>query len=419
VIVSAILVVNSGSSSFKYQLIDADSEAVLASGLVERIGESIGHAAHTVSAFSSSTDAAPAGSGAASPTVLEATFERDLPIPDHAAGFAVMLEAFAQDGPSLAQSPPIAVGHRVVHGGARFFEPTLITPLVEINIDELSVLAPLHNPANLQGIRAAKAAFPDIPHVAVFDTAFHQSLAPAAYTYAIDRELASAHRVRRYGFHGTSHKFVSEAAAAFLERPADALLQLVFHLGNGASVTAIEGGRSVETSMGLTPLEGLVMGTRSGDLDPAVLIHLARRADLSVSDLDTLLNKRSGLLGLSGRGDMRDVVAGVEAGDPDATLAFEVYIHRLRAYAGAYIAQLGGVDVISFTAGVGENAPLVREQAMATLGFAGVEIDPARNAVRSREPRRISTDSSAVAVLVVPTNEELEIARQTLAATRD
>ncbi|WP_409047391.1 acetate/propionate family kinase [Microbacterium sp. HA-8] len=412
---SAILVVNSGSSSFKYQLIDADTEAVLASGLVERIGESVGHAAHTVTVAGMRTDA----SAAPEPTVLDATFERDLPIPDHAAGFAVMLEAFAQDGPSLAQSPPIAVGHRVVHGGARFFEPTLITPLVEINIDELSVLAPLHNPANLQGIRAAKAAFPDIPHVAVFDTAFHQSLAPAAYTYAIDRELASAHRVRRYGFHGTSHKFVSEAAAAFLERPVDALRQIVFHLGNGASVTAIEGGRSVETSMGLTPLEGLVMGTRSGDLDPAVLIHLARRADLSVSDLDTMLNKRSGLLGLSGRGDMRDVVAGVEAGDPDATLAFEVYIHRLRAYAGAYIAQLGGVDVISFTAGVGENAPLVREQAMATLAFAGVEIDPVRNAVRSREPRRISTDSSAVAVLVVPTNEELEIARQTLAATRD
>ncbi|PZU39954.1 MAG: acetate kinase [Microbacterium sp.] len=412
---SAILVVNSGSSSFKYQLIDADTEAVLASGLVERIGESVGHAAHTVTVAGMRTDA----SAAPEPTVLDATFERDLPIPDHAAGFAVMLEAFAQDGPSLAQSPPIAVGHRVVHGGARFFEPTLITPLVEINIDELSVLAPLHNPANLQGIRAAKAAFPDIPHVAVFDTAFHQSLAPAAYTYAIDRELASAHRVRRYGFHGTSHKFVSEAAAAFLERPVDALRQIVFHLGNGASVTAIEGGRSVETSMGLTPLEGLVMGTRSGDLDPAVLIHLARRADLSVSDLDTMLNKRSGLLGLSGRGDMRDVVAGVEAGDPDATLAFEVYVHRLRAYAGAYIAQLGGVDVISFTAGVGENAPLVREQAMATLAFAGVEIDPVRNAVRSREPRRISTDSSAVAVLVVPTNEELEIARQTLAATRD
>ncbi|WP_103662804.1 acetate/propionate family kinase [Microbacterium sp. CJ77] len=415
---SAILVVNSGSSSFKYQLIDVDTEDLLASGLVERIGEAVGRATHTVTAAGFGHGRA----GEPVPTVLDATYDRELPIPDHTAGFTVMLEAFAENGPSLGETPPVAVGHRVVHGGARFFEPTVITPLVEINIEDLSVLAPLHNPANLQGIRAAKRAFPDIPHVAVFDTAFHQTLAPAAYTYAIDRELAEAHRVRRYGFHGTSHKFVSEAAARFLGRDdADTgadLRQIVFHLGNGASVTAIRGGRSVDTSMGLTPLEGLVMGTRSGDLDPAVLIHLARRAGKSIDDLDDLLNRRSGLFGLAGVSDMRDLVARKDAGDAAAALAFDVYIHRLRAYAGAYLAQLGGADVISFTAGVGENAASVRTEALATLGFAGVEIDPDRNAARAPGIRVISTDASPVTVLVVPTNEELEIARQSMQAVR-
>jgi len=403
---SVVLVVNSGSSSFKYQLIDMDAEAVLASGLVERIGEEVGTSKHTVTSASLGSDA---------PAMLDATYKRELPIPDHTAGFRVMLDAFAEHGPSLQNHAPVAVGHRVVHGGARFFEPTLVTPLVEINIDELSVLAPLHNPGALQGIRAAKAAFPDVPHVAIFDTAFHQTLPPAAYTYAIDRELAETHRIRRYGFHGTSHKFVSEAAAAYLGRPVGELKQIVFHLGNGASVTAVDGGRSVETSMGMTPLEGLVMGTRSGDIDPAVLFHLARRANLTIDDLDDLLNKRSGVLGISGMADMRDVEVGFENGDAAATLAMDVYLHRLRAYAGAYLAQLGGVDVISFTAGVGENAPIVRAGALATLGFAGVEIDQERNEERRRGIRVISTDSSPVTVLVVPTNEELEIARQTLA----
>ncbi|GAA1938558.1 acetate kinase [Microbacterium aoyamense] len=401
---SVVLVVNSGSSSFKYQLIDMTTEQVLASGLVERIGESLGHAVHKVS-FHADGPAV---------TASQATYEEELPIPDHTAGFQVMLDAFAQHGPSLDERPPVAVGHRVVHGGARFFEPTLITPLVEINIDELSVLAPLHNPGALQGIRAAKAAFPDLPHVAVFDTAFHQTLAPEVYTYAIDAALAEKHRIRRYGFHGTSHKFVSEAAAAFLGRPLAELRQIVFHLGNGASVTAIDGGRSVETSMGFTPLEGLVMGTRSGDIDPAVLFHLARREGMSIDDLDHLLNKRSGLIGMAGMSDNRDIKAAIEAGDEAALLAYEVYVHRLRAYAGAYLAQLGGVDVISFTAGVGENAPLVRAHALETLRFAGIEIDPERNTAAGRCIRIISTDASRVTVLVVPTDEELEIARQTL-----
>lgn len=407
-----VLVVNSGSSSFKYQLLDMRTESVLASGLVERIGATMGRSIHTVTAAGFQ-----AVSGNA-PTVLDATTERELPIADHTAGFAVMFEAFAEHGPSLDVCLLAAVGHRVVHGGARYFAPTPITPQVEVGIAELAVLAPLHNPANLAGILAAQAAFPDVPHVAVFDTAFHQTLAPAAYTYAIDAELAAGHRVRRYGFHGTSHKFVSETAAAFVERPLGELRQLVFHLGNGASVTAIDGGRSVETSMGLTPLEGLVMGTRSGDIDAAALIHLARRADLSIDDLDTLLNRRSGILGLSGHDDMRELRAAVAEGDPAAVLAFDVYVHRLRHYAGAYLAQLGGVDVISFTAGVGENVPAVRAEALATLGFAGIEIDQERNEAPGRGIRRISTDASAVTVLVVPTNEELEIARQTLDTTQ-
>ncbi|UWF77116.1 MULTISPECIES: acetate kinase [Microbacterium] len=405
---SVVLVINSGSSSLKYSLIDMDSETELADGLVERIGQAEGAVTHTVHQS--------AGPGEPAPAMLRATRTEERPIADHDEAFAAMLAMFAAHGPALEDRPPVAVGHRVVHGGARFFAPTPITDDVERQIGELSVLAPLHNPANLAGIRAAKAVFGDVPHVAVFDTAFHQTLPAPAYTYAIDEALAREHRVRRYGFHGTSHKYVSEAAAAFLGRDLGALKQIVFHLGNGASVTAVDGGRSVETSMGLTPLEGLVMGTRSGDIDPAALLHLARRAGLGVDDLDDLLNKRSGLRGLAGRSDMRDILAGREAGDEAATLAYDVYIHRLRAYAGAYIAQLGGVDVISFTAGVGENAAPVRADALATLGFLGVRVDPDRNAERARGIRLISADDSAVAVLVVPTDEELEIARQTLSA---
>lgn len=420
---ASVLVVNSGSSSFKYQLIEASTEQVLASGLVERIGEPMGHARHTVHAAAFREDAAgPGGDGTAAggavavPTVLDATFERELPIADHGAGFDVMLEAFAEDGPSLASHPPVAVGHRVVHGGRSFFAPTVVTDDVEERIFDLSRLAPLHNPGAVQGMRAARLAFAEIPHVAVFDTAFHQSMPAEAYTYAIDKKLADDHGIRRYGFHGTSHKFVSDTVAEFLGRPVEDLRQIVLHLGNGASVTAIDGGRSVDTSMGMTPLEGLVMGSRAGDVDPAVLLHLARGAGHSIDDLDVLLNRRSGLLGLAGVSDMRDLETRRDAGDADAALAYDVYIHRIRGYIGNYLAQLGGVDVIAFTAGVGENSPGVRAAALATLGFAGVELDPERNAARERGVRRISSDDSRVAVLVVPTNEELEIARQTLTA---
>ena len=392
----SVLVINSGSSSFKYQLIDAESERRLASGLVERIGESSGHAKHD-------TD--------------DGHWERTLEIPDHTAGFAVMTEAFAEHGPSLDEHPPVAVGHRVVHGGARFFEPTLVTPLVLINIEDLSDLAPLHNPANVEGIKAAQAAFPDLPQVAVFDTAFHQTMPPDAYTYGLEASVAERGRIRRYGFHGTSHKFVSEAAAQFLQRPLAQLKQIVLHLGNGASVCAVDRGRSVDTSMGFTPLEGLVMGTRTGDIDPAVLLFLQRSMRMDVDEVDDLVNKRSGILGLSGHQDMRDLTAAAQAGDARARLALSVYTRRIKHYVGAYAAELGTVHDIVFTAGVGENSALVRAMALGGLEGFGIEIDDDRNGEPNHGPRVISTDASRVSVLVVPTNEELEIARQTLQVT--
>lgn len=371
-----IFVVNSGSSSIKYQLVDVETEEVALSGLIERIGEP--------------------GSGVA----------------DHEDGMRQVLDRLG------SAEQIVAVGHRVVHGGSIFDRATLVTAEVEGQIDELSALAPLHNPANLQGIRAARKALPHVPHVAVFDTAFHQTLPAAAYTYAIDAELAEKHRVRRYGFHGTSHKYVSEQAAIFLDRPLSELKTIVLHLGNGASVAAIDGGVSVETSMGMTPLEGLVMGTRSGDVDPAVLIHLHRQAGLDFDELDTLLNRRSGLLGLTGSGDMRDVQDAASRGDSTAEAALAVYRHRVRRYIGAYIAHLGGLDALVFTAGVGENNVLLRRRTLAGLEFLGIAIDQDRNELVSKKARFISPDGSPVAVLVIPTNEELEIARQVEALVR-
>jgi acetate kinase len=368
---TSIFVVNSGSSSIKYQLIDVESGEVALQGLIDRIGE-------------------------------------DGEVADHTVALAAILELV--EGRDMA-----AVGHRVVHGGSRFDRATVIDDEVEAAIEALSALAPLHNPANLLGIRAARAVLPDVPHVAIFDTAFHQTMPDEAYTYAIPTELAERHGVRKYGFHGTSHKYVSERAAAFLDRPLDELRTIVLHLGNGASITAIAGGRSIDTSMGLTPLQGLVMGTRSGDLDPAVLVHLHRRAGLSVDELDDLLNKESGLLGLTGTGDMRDVQRAAMEGDPAATLALSVWGYRIRHYVGAYAAHLGGVDAVVFTAGIGENNPQLRQLALAGLEFLGIEIDAEANELASRAERRISRSGAAVEVLVIPTNEELEIARQTLA----
>jgi acetate kinase len=305
-----------------------------------------------------------------------------------------------------------AVGHRVVHGGTRFTEPTLITDEVIEEIEKLVPLAPLHNPANITGIRVARALRPDLPQVAVFDTAFHSTMPEAAYRYAIDRQTADAHQIRRYGFHGTSHAYVSRATAALLGKdPADTNV-IVLHLGNGASASAVSGGVCLDTSMGLTPLEGLVMGTRSGDLDPAVLLHLQRSAGMGPDEVDDLLNRRSGLLGLCGDNDMREIGRRMAEGDERARLAFDIYIHRLRKYVGAYTAVLGRVDAIAFTAGVGENSAAVREAALRGLDRIGIEVDAVRNAVRGSAARLISAESSRVAVAVVPTDEELEIARE-------
>ncbi|WP_206488884.1 acetate kinase [Rhodococcus sp. KRD162] len=387
----SILVVNSGSSSVKFQLVEPGSGESIAGGLVERIGESDGRVELDYRGES---------------------LERTQHIDDHGAGLALAFEMLADAGVDLGSSVT-AVGHRVVHGGTVFYRPTIIDDGVVQQISDLSSLAPLHNPPNVLGIEVARAQLPNVPHVAVFDTAFFHSLPAAAATYAIDATVAAEHDIRRYGFHGTSHHYVSGQVATFLGRdPAD-LNQIVLHLGNGASASAVAGGRAVDTSMGLTPLEGLVMGTRSGDIDPGVIMHLRRSAGMNIDEIDDLLNRRSGLIGLSGVNDFRQLQQLIDDGDASARLAYDVYIHRLRKYIGAYMLGLGRLDVITFTAGVGENAAAVRADALAGLGGFGIEIDPERNGVRSKQPRVISTDSSVVTVLVVPTNEELAIARST------
>ena len=385
-----ILVINAGSSSMKYQLIDSFSGSRQTTGLVERIGEALGSVKHA---------------GA------EREFEWQTEVADHTAAFAEMARGFALAGTPLDTLDLAAVGHRVVQGGSDFVSATLIDDDVAARIFELSELAPLHNPAHYSAIVAARAAFADVPHVAVFDTSFHQTLPEAAYSYAISPEVAAQYGVRRYGFHGISHQVVSQRAAELLGRPLAELKQIVLHLGNGASACAVDGGRSVDTSMGLTPLEGLVMGTRSGDIDPGALLHLMR-AGLSVDALDRLLNKQSGLLGLAGSNDMRDIRAGVAAGDPAAKLAFDIYVRRLKHYIGAYLALLGGADTIVFTAGVGENHAPMREAVCSGLEWLGIEIDPVRNESPDRGARVVSKEASRVAILVVPTDEEAEIARQ-------
>ena len=372
-----VLVLNSGSSSVKYQLIDMADGSRPAAGLVERIGEP--------------------------------------PFPDHATALAAIAEELAARGVGLDSPELAAIGHRVVHGGTSFTAPTLITDEVLETIRGLVPLAPLHNPANITGIETARKLRPDLPQVAVFDTAFHATIPEYAARYAIDSETADRYSVRRYGFHGTSHQYVSRRTAELLGKSPESVNVIVLHLGNGASASAVAGGVCLDTSMGLTPLEGLVMGTRSGDLDPAILLHLHRVGGLSVDQLDDLLNRRSGMLGLCGDNDMREVTRRVRAGDTRAKLAFDVYVHRLRKYVGGYVAVLGRVDAVVFTAGVGENSAEVRAAAMAGLDAFGISVDPALNAVRSDQPRLVSSPASRVAVAVVPTDEELEIARQTFA----
>ncbi|MFI7098141.1 acetate kinase [Streptomyces sp. NPDC050161] len=394
---SRVLVLNSGSSSVKYQLLDMTDGSRLAAGLVERIGEETSRLTHH-----------PLANGG------EAR-ETEGPIADHESALKAVADELSADGLGLDSPELAAIGHRVVHGGLKFTVPTVIDDVVLKEIERLVPVAPLHNPANITGIRTAQRLRPDLPQVAVFDTAFHTTMPEYAARYAIDVETADAHRIRRYGFHGTSHAYVSRKTAALLGKDPSEVNVIVLHLGNGASASAVAGGRCVDTSMGLTPLEGLVMGTRSGDIDPAVTFHLKRVAGMSADETDELLNKKSGLVGLCGDNDMREIRRRIDAGDARAKLAFDVYIHRLKKYIGAYCAVLGRVDAVAFTAGVGENAAPVREAAIAGLEEMGLAVDASLNAVRSAEPRLISPEYARVAVAVVPTDEELEIAQQTYA----
>jgi acetate kinase len=399
-----ILVINSGSSSIKYKLFDGPDLALLASGLVERIGLEESRIRHTVHREEGALE------------LVRAT-----PAPDHQTGLRLVAELLMTGEAAVIASPDeiAAVGHRVVHGGEQFSETIPIDEAVIDAIRALIPYAPLHNPANLEGILVARRIFPQALQVAVFDTAFHQSMPAHAYRYALPNAIYHEHGVRVYGFHGTSHRFVSREAAAWLQRPPSEVNVITAHLGNGASMAAVRGGRSVDTSMGFTPLPGLIMGTRSGDLDPAIVFFLAQRLGMSLDAIDRLLNKESGLLGVAGSSDVRDVIARMEAGEEDARLALEMYTYRIRKYIGAYMAVLGRVDALVFTAGVGENSPWVRKMSCAGLEPLGILLDDARNQMPVRGITPIHARGSEVAILVIPTNEELEIARQTRSVLLD
>jgi len=391
-----VLVVNCGSSSIKYQLLAMADERRLAAGAVERIGEAAPELRHR----------GPGGDEARRPIAAR----------DHREAFRGVAEALRADAAPGAAAALAAIGHRVVHGGERFREPTPIDAEVCRALRELAPLAPVHNPANLVGIEVCLAAFPDAPQVAVFDTAFHHTLPPRAFRYAVPEEWYRRFGVRRYGFHGVSHRYVAGRTAEALDRPLASLHLITLHLGNGASAAAIEAGRCVDTSMGMTPLEGLVMGSRSGDLDPAVALHLERVAGLSQREVDRALNEDSGLRGLCGTNDVREILAREAAGDEAARLALEVYCYRLRKYLGAYCAVLGRVDAVVFTGGVGENAPRVRELACAGLERMGLALDAERNQSASGDLFEIGARGLATRALVVRTDEELQIAREALAA---
>jgi acetate kinase len=390
-----VLVVNCGSSSVKYQLLAMDEERRLAAGVVERIGEAGARLRHRD------------GEGAER--------EREVAARDHREAFT-HVEAALRAGAALGGEGLTAVGHRVVHGGERFSAPTRVDAGVRAAIRELAALAPLHNPANLVGIEVCGERFPDVPQVAVFDTAFHQGMPPRAFRYAVPEAWYRRHGVRRYGFHGSSHRFVAARAAQLLGRPLGALHLVTLHLGNGASAAAIEGGRCIDTSMGFTPLEGLVMGTRSGDLDPAVPLFLQRAAGLAPEAVDEALNHEAGLRGLCGTNDVREILAREARGDPVAALALEIYAYRVKKYIGAYAAALGRLDALVFTGGVGENAARVRSLACSGLSALGIALDEGRNAAPAGEASEVGRRDAPVRTLVIRTDEELQIARDALAA---
>ncbi len=391
-----ILVINAGSSSLKYQLYDMKTETAIATGRVERIGMDSSILTHEV---------------AHQPEVREVS-----EILDHTTAVKKVLDMLTHRKFGVLRniSDIQAVGHRVVHGGESFSESVLVDAKVKLEIRRLFDLAPLHNPAHMMGIAAVEENLPHVPQAVVFDTAFHQSMPPTSYLYAIPTVLYRKHKIRRYGFHGTSHDYVSQRAAEYLGKPLEQLKLITCHIGNGASCTAILHGKSFDTSMGMTPLEGLMMGTRSGDLDPAVVPYTINKEELTLNEVNSMLNKHSGLIAISGvSSDMREIVEAMNDGNDNAKLAFDMYTYRIRKYIGAYIAAMDGADAIIFTAGVGENSDVLRKSVCERLTFFGVQLDEAKNAIRSPEPRKITTDDSAVSVPVVPTNEELLIARDT------
>ncbi|NOQ65019.1 MAG: acetate/propionate family kinase [Methyloprofundus sp.] len=400
-----ILVLNSGSSSLKFQLFALDSLAtqnlqLLASGLVEKIAEA---------------------QGAIQLDYLNAQqqlehFSQASVIANHQQALEVMTQLLKSKHCLESMQDLAGIGHRVVHGGEHFTQATLIDAQVIDTIDKLSPLAPLHNPANLTGIALAQQKAPKVPQVAVFDTSFHQTLAKSAYIYALPYALYEKHQVRRYGFHGTSHHYVAKQASAYLtQRNAQDAKLITVHLGNGASICAILNGQSIDTSMGMTPLEGLVMGTRCGDIDPAILLYLNRETGMSFAELDTLVNKKSGLKGVCGTNDMRSIIERAEQGDPQAELAIHIFAYRIKKYMGAYFAALNGLDAVIFTGGIGEHSSVIRALVCQDLDALGIQVDTEKNNSTSKESLEIQSEHSAVKVLVIPTNEELEIAEQTLA----
>ncbi len=390
-----ILVINCGSSSLKFQLIDSESEEVIGKGLCERIG------------IDGIINFTPEGKD---------KITKNVPIPDHNVAIKLVIEALTDPSTGVIKNLDEidAVGHRIVHGGEKFTKSVIIDDEVIKAIEEVSDLAPLHNPANLIGIRACQKAMPGVPMVAVFDTAFHQTMPSEAYLYGIPYSFYEKYKIRRYGFHGTSHSYVSKRAAEMLSKDYGDLKTIVCHLGNGASVSAVKNGKCVDTSMGLTPLEGLIMGTRSGDVDPSVVEFIMKKEGLDVSEAQNILNKKSGVLGLSGdiSSDFRDLEDGFNKGDEACIRAINTFCYRVAKYIGSYAAAMNGVDCICFTAGVGENGPLVRNIICDRLTYLGVELDKEANEVHGKE-KVVSTPSSKVKVLVVPTNEELAIARDT------
>ncbi|WP_207263925.1 acetate kinase [Desulfovibrio sp. Huiquan2017] len=398
-----VLVINSGSSSIKYQLIDMSDESVMVSGLVERIGEEMG-------SLTSKTFPG---------TDKEVKTEIEQPIPTHGLGLEMSIDLICKGENAVCSMDEIdVVGHRVVAGGEKFNKPVIITEDMWPDLTETERLAPLHNPANLGGAKDAAKLFPGVPQVLVFDTAFHQTMPPHAFMYALPYEYYEVDHIRRYGAHGTSHKYVATECARLTGKPLEEMNLITIHMGNGASMDAIKDGLCVDTSMGLTPLEGLVMGTRSGDVDPAVHNYLAVNRGLDIAAIDNILHKESGLKGLCGMNDMRDIHAAVEKGDERAKLALDVQTYRTRKYIGSYLAVLGRVDAIVFTAGIGENDDIVRAETIKGLEPFGMKIDAEVNATRSKEARKISTPDSTVTIWVIPTNEELAIAREAMALVK-